>query len=73
MSAISFYVSTGGTLEGVTAGTSAPGSGNLEIRIDTTTTAVTEGSSTRAMKKGEVITLLRTLEQAIIKSTSLPQ
>ena len=59
--------------EAVVAATSAPGAGNIELRIDTTTTSVTDAGSTRALKKGEVITLLRTLEQAVIKSTSLPQ
>ena len=73
MSAISYYMSVGGTLEGVTAGTSAPGSGNLELRIDTTTTAVTEGASTRAPKRGELQAMIRILEQYLLKDANIPQ
>lgn len=73
MSAISYYISTGGTLEGVTAGTSAPGSGDVELRINTTTTAVTEGASTRAPKRGEIQQLMRILEQYLLKDTNIPQ
>ncbi len=74
MAAISYVISVGGTLETVTAGTAAPTSGSLEIRIDQTATAVTDAQSatgTRAPKKGEVQQLIRILEEYLMRDTNV--
>ena len=76
MPAISFIISQGGTLESVTAGTAAPTSGSVEIRIDQTATAITDAQSptgTRALKRGEIYTLLQILEARVsVDSTLIP-
>jgi hypothetical protein len=65
----------GSGLEAVVPGTNAPTSTyEVEIRIDQTTTAVTDAQSTtgtRALKKGEVIQLLNYLIQYAIRDTNL--
>jgi len=74
MAAISYIISAGGTLETVTAGTAAPTSGTVEIRMDQTITAVTDSQSTtgtRAPKKGEIQQLIRILEEYLIRDTSV--
>ena len=74
MAAISYVISVGGTLETVTAGTNAPSSGSVEIRIDQTATSVTDGQSTtgtRAPKKGEIQQLIRILEEYLIRDTNV--
>jgi hypothetical protein len=74
MAAISYIVSVGGTLETVTAGTAAPTSGSVEIRMDQTTTSVTDASvtaGTRAPKKGEIQQAIRILEQYLIRDTNV--
>jgi len=73
MAAVSYYIGPGGTLETVTAGTNAPSSAGVELRIDQTTTTVTDNGSTRAIKRGEVQALLRILEEYLIRDTSLNQ
>jgi len=69
---------TGQGLEAVTIGAAAPtgGAGAVEVRIDQTATAITDGLSgtgTRALKRGEVIQHLEYLIQAILRDTSLNQ
>jgi len=71
MAAVSYIVSVGGNLETVTAGTAAPTSGSLELRIDQTATAVTDAGVTRAPHKGEIYALLRVLEQYLIRDTNV--
>ena len=74
MAAISYVISVGGTLETVTAGTNAPSSGSVEIRMDQTATAVTDGQSTtgtRAPKKGEIQQLIRILEEYLIRDSNV--
>jgi hypothetical protein len=76
MAAISYVIGLGQTLEQVTVGTAAPSSGSVEIRMDQTTTSVTDASvtsGTRALKKGEIYTLIRVLEQYLIKDTTIAQ
>jgi hypothetical protein len=74
VAAVSYIIAVGGNLETVTAGTAAPTSGSLEIRIDQTVTAVTDASypgGTRAPRKGEIQALLRTLEEYLIRDTNV--
>lgn len=71
MSAVSYLITAGGTLETVTASTNAPSSAGVELRIDTTTTTVTDNGATRAIKLSEVQALLRILEQYLIRDTNL--
>ncbi len=74
MAAVSYVISVGGNLQTVTAGTAAPTSGSLEIRIDQTATAVTDAAApggTRAPKKGEVQQLIRILEEYLIADTNV--
>lgn len=77
MAAISYVISVGGTLETVTTGTNAPSSGSVEIRMDQTTTSVTDnnpltgGAATRAPKKGEIQQLIRILEEYLIRDTNV--
>lgn len=73
MAAISYLITPGGVLETVTAGTNAPSSAGVELRIDQTTTTVTDAGSTRALKKGEVQQMIRILEQYLIRDTSINQ
>lgn len=74
MAAISYLITPGGVLETVTAGTNAPSAAGVELRIDQTTTTVTDGlvtGGTRALKRGEVDTLLGILRQYLLRDTSL--
>lgn len=74
MAAVSYIVSVGGNLETVTAGTAAPTSGSVEIRMDQTITAVTDAQSTtgtRAVKKGEIQYLIKVLEEYLIRDTNV--
>jgi len=73
MAAISYQILPGGTLETVTAGTAAPTGAGVEIRIDQTTSTVTDGGGTRAIKRGEVQALIRILEEYLIRDTALNQ
>lgn len=73
MAAVSYFVAPNGTLEAVTIGTNAPSAAGVEIRIDQTTTTVTDNGSTRALKRGEALRDLITLLQAIERDTSLNQ
>lgn len=76
MSAISYVIGVDPNLEKVTAGTNAPSSLSVELRIDTTSNAVTDGNapgSTRALKRGEIQALMRVLEQYMLKDTAIPQ
>lgn len=81
MASVSYQVllteaSTGQGLEAVTAGTNAPagGAGYVEIRIDQTATAITDGNvpgGTRALKKGEVVQLINYLLQYLLRDTAV--
>jgi hypothetical protein len=65
---------TGQGLEAVIAATNAPAAGSVEIRIDQTAAAVTDGNApggTRILKKGEVIQLLNYLIQYLIRDTNV--
>lgn len=76
MAAISYIIGVSGNLETVTAGTAAPTSGSVELRIDQTATSVTDGNSptgTRAVKKGEIQQLIRILEEYLIRDTNISQ
>lgn len=74
MAAISYSLTLGAPLESVVAGTSAPGAGQVEIRMDQTLTTVTDSSTatgTRAVKKGEIQQIIRILEQYLIRDTNV--
>ena len=71
MAAVSYTITAAGTLESVTAGTNAPSAGVVELRIDQTTTTITDNGSTRALKKGEVYAILKVLEQYLIRDTAV--
>jgi hypothetical protein len=76
MSAISYVISLGQTLEQVTTGTNAPASGSIELRMDTTGTSVTDAAyagGTRALCKGEIYTLLKIIEQKLINDPNVLQ
>jgi hypothetical protein len=76
MAAISYVISVGGNLQTVTAGTNAPSSGSVEIRMDQTATSVTDAAyagGTRAVKKGEVQALIRVLEEYLIQDSNVFQ
>ena len=73
MAAISYVIGAGGTLETITTGTNAPSSGVIEVRIDQTTTTVTDSGSTRAPRRGELYTLLTIIEQYLLKDTNISQ
>lgn len=76
MSAISYTIDADPNLEKVTAGTNAPSAGRVELRIDTTSNAVTDGNAPgalRALKRGEVQALIRVLEQYVLRDTAIPQ
>jgi len=69
VAAISYLIAPGGTLETVTLGTAAPTSAGIELRVDQTTTTITDKGSTRALKRGEIQALLRIIEEALIRDT----
>jgi hypothetical protein len=76
MAAVSYTILVGGNLETVVAGTNAPSAGTVEIRMDQTTSAVTDlsltgGVTTRAPHKGEIQALIRVLEQYLIRDTNV--
>lgn len=71
MAAVSYFIAPGGVLETVTAGTNAPSAAGVELRIDQTATTVTDGSGTRPLKRGEVYTLLKIIEQYLLRDTNL--
>jgi hypothetical protein len=74
MAAVSYTILVGGNLETVVAGTNAPSAGSVEIRMDQTTTSVTDATSvtgTRAPKKGEIQALMRVLEEYLIRDTNV--
>ena len=75
MSAISYIVSEP-NLEKPTTGTAAPTSGRVEVRIDTTANAITDGSAPgglRALKRGEVYSLLKVIEQQLLRDANIQQ
>jgi hypothetical protein len=76
MSAISYSLTLGAPLESVLSGTNAPAAGQVEIRFDQTATTVTDGSvagGVRALKKGEIYTILKILEERLINDSTVAQ
>lgn len=76
MAAVSYSLVIGGTLEQVVAAASAPGAGQVEIRMDQTATTVTDAQSTtgtRAPKKSEIIFALENLLQYLIRDTNVTE
>lgn len=73
MAAVSYLITAGGVLETVTASTNAPSAVGVELRIDQTTTTVTDSGATRALKRGEVQQMLRILEEYLLRDTNLNQ
>ena len=76
MSAISYILDVDPNLEKVTSGTAAPTSGQVELRINTTSNAVTDGNAPgglRALKRGEIFALLKVFEQKVLNDASIPQ
>lgn len=76
MAAISYSLVIGGTLEQVVAATSAPGAGQVEIRMDQTATTVTDAQSTtgtRLPKKSEIIFTLENMIQYLIRDTNVTE
>ncbi len=71
MAAVSYVISVGGTLQTVIAGANAPSAGSVEIRMDQTTTSVTDGATTRAPKKGEIQQLILILEEYLIQDPNV--
>ena len=72
MAAVSYSISIGGNRQSVVAGTAAPGTGLVEVRVDNTTTSVTDGVGvTRAPKKGEIINAIDMLRQAVYEDLTL--
>jgi len=76
MSAISYSLTLGAPLESVVAAANAPAAGQVEIRFDTTATTVTDASvagGVRAMKKGEIFTMLKILTEKLINDSNVAQ
>jgi hypothetical protein len=76
MAAISYSILVGGNLQTVVAGANAPAAGTVEIRMDQTTTAITDGSlpsGSRAAKKGEIYALIKVLEEYLIQDSTVAQ
>lgn len=73
MAAVSYNVVIGGTLENVLTATNAPGTGQVEIRVDQTATTVNDNGVTRSPKKGEILQALWLLIQYIERDTALNQ
>lgn len=73
MAAVSYSIAAGQTLEQITTGTAAPtgGSGTVELRMDQTAGAITDGSTTRILKKGEIVEALNKLLQYLIRDTNV--
>ncbi len=73
MASVSYSIAVGQTLEQVTAGTNAPsaGAGTIELRIDQTATAITDGGATRTLKKGEVWEAIVKLMQYLERDTNV--
>jgi hypothetical protein len=77
MAAISYQITLGQTLEQVTVGTNPPPTlGSVEIRMDTTGTSITDANypgGTRALRRGEIYTLLKVLQEKVSVDPNLPQ
>ncbi len=74
MAAISYSVGIGGNLETVVASTQAPSAGQIELRFDQTATTVNDSNypgGKRAPQRGELLALLRTLEEYLIRDTNV--
>lgn len=69
-----FSINVGDSLESVVdAVGAATVTKSIELTIDQATTVMKDGGSTRAIKRGEIQTAIRILEQAILKSLNLSQ
>lgn len=76
MTAISYILDNDPNLEKLTTGTAAPTSGQIELRVNTTSNAITDNNApggTRAPKRGELHALLRVIEQQLLRDTNIPQ
>jgi hypothetical protein len=78
MAAVSYSLVIGGRLEDVVAATSAPGAGQVEIRMDQTATTVTDPANpqvvntiTRAPRKMEIIQALENMIQYLVRDTNV--
>lgn len=71
MAAVSYSIKLGDPAESIVAATNAPSAGVLEIRMDQTSTTVTDGTGTRAPRRGELQTLLRVIEQKLMTDINL--
>ena len=73
MAAISYSITVGQTQEQITTGTNAPsgGAGTIELRMDQTASTVTDGASTRILKKGEIYALIKILKEYLIRDTNV--
>ncbi len=79
MAAVSYSLAIAATaqgqgLEAVVAGTNAPAAGSVEIRIDQTAGAITDGSvagGTRTLKKAEVLWIIQVLTQYLLRDTNV--
>lgn len=68
-----FGANPGYSLESVTEGVgSATTSHNVELTVDLSTSIVTDGGSTRAIQKEEVLIILNLFEQYITRVNWLP-
>lgn len=71
MAAVSYSITIGGNLEAVVAGTSAPGAGQVEIRMDQTASTVTDGGGTRKPLKSEILLAIEILEQYLLRDPNV--
>ena len=79
MAAVSYSLaitetSAGQGLEAVVAGTNAPAAGSVEIRIDQTAGAITDGSvagGSRILKKSEALWIIQILTQYLLRDTNV--
>jgi len=76
MPAVSYTLSLGQTLEQVVVAANAPSAGSIELRMDQTATSITDASvagGVRALKRGELFTLLKILEAKLSVDSTLNQ
>jgi hypothetical protein len=76
MSAISYSILVGGTLQSIVVAANAPAAGSIELRMDTTATSITDAAypgGVRAVKRGEIQALIRVLEEYLVVDSNLFQ
>jgi hypothetical protein len=72
MAAVSYTLVAGGVLENVVTGTNAPSAGVVEIRMDQTAAAITDGNGgSRILRKGEIFSLINILTQYLVRDTAV--